>query len=96
MPFQQRDRSAGRRFARQVLETGGNADAMLEGADTVYVYDYCYLMKQAADSSAQRHWLLKDVYNGTRGQGEVLLALYRCASCLSPCWPVLKHQRFIH
>ncbi len=56
----------------------------LESADTVYVYDYCYIMKQVADSSSQRHWLLKDVYNGTRGQGDVLLKLYRCACSLSP------------
>ena len=37
------------------------------------------MMRQAADSAAQRHWLLKDTYNGTRGAGEVLLKLYRCA-----------------
>ena len=67
------------RFAKQTLKTGGNADAGLESADTVFVYDYCYMMRQAADSAAQRHWLLKDTYNGTRGAGVVLLKLYRCA-----------------
>ena len=69
------------RFAKQTLETGGNADATLESADAVYVYDYCYMMKQVADSSSQRHWLLKDIYNGTRGQGELLLKLYRSVGC---------------
>ena len=69
------------RFAKQTLETGGNADATLESADAIYVYDYCYMMKQVADSSSQRHWLLKDVYNGTRGQGELLLKLYRSVGC---------------
>lgn len=67
------------RFAKQTLKTGGNANAGLESADTVFVYDYCYMMRQAADSAAQRHWLLKDTYNGTRGVGDVLLKLYRCA-----------------
>ena len=67
------------RFAEHTLKTGGNADAGLESADTVFVYDYCYMMRQAADSAAQRHWLLKDTYNGTRGAGDVLLKLYRCA-----------------
>ena len=47
----------------------------------MYVYDYCYLMQQAADSNAQRHWLLKDTYNSTRGKGTELLKLYRCAAC---------------
>ena len=46
----------------------------------MYVYDYCYVMRQAADSNAQRHWLLKDTYNGTRGKGAELLKLYRCAA----------------
>ena len=82
--FQHCHQSAGCRFARQTLETGGNAAATLESADTVYVYDYCHIMKQVADSNSQRHWLLKDIYNGTRGQGEVLLKLYRCACYLSP------------
>ena len=68
---------SGCRFAKQTLETGGNAAATLESADTVYVYDYCHIMRQVADGNAQRHWLLKDIYNGTRGQGEVLLKLYR-------------------
>lgn len=71
---------AGCRYARQTLEIGGSADAMLDSADTVYVYDYCYIMRQAADSNAQRHWLLKDSYNGTRGKGVELLKLYRCAA----------------
>ena len=73
------------RYARQTLETGGAADATLEAADTVYVYDYCYLMRQAADSNAQRHWLLKDTYNGTRGKGADLLKLYRCAASSERC-----------
>ena len=76
---------AGCRYARQTLETGGAADASLEAADTVYVYDYCYLMRQAADSNAQRHWLLKDTYNGTRGKGAELLKLYRCAAFPDQC-----------
>ena len=73
------------RYAQQTLETGGAADASLESADTVYVYDYCYLMRQAADSNAQRHWLLKDTYNGTRGKGAELLKLYRCAASPERC-----------
>ena len=83
--------AAGCRFAKQVLETGGNAAATLESADTVYVYDYCYIMKQAADSSSQRHWLLKDIYNGDAWAGRCAAEavqvglLYHPIGCTKQC-----------
>ena len=70
------------RYLYHTLRNSKHAVETIDEADVVYVYDYCYIMKQVADSSSQRHWLLKDIYNGTRGQGEVLLKLYRCACSL--------------
>ena len=61
----------------------------------MYVYDYCYIMRQAADSNAQRHWLLKDSYNGTRGKGAEVLKLYRCAASTVQVQVARMHGAFV-
>ena len=65
------------RYAKQTLKLGGNAALTLEGADTVFVYDYCYLMQGLADATAAGHWWLSSRYNATRTPGATLLQLYR-------------------
>jgi hypothetical protein len=49
----------------------------LDSADTVFVYDYCYMMQGLADASAASHWWLSARYNSTRATGATLLQLYR-------------------
>lgn len=53
---------------------------MLASADTVFVYDYCYLMRVLADQQASEHWWLKDRYKPEEDYAAVLLQLYRCIS----------------
>ena len=68
------------RFARETLRTSGNAATTLASADTVFVYDYCYLMRVLADQRASEHWWVKDRYKPEEDYAAVLLQLYRCIS----------------
>ena len=66
------------RYAKQTLKLGGNVASTLDSADTVFVYDYCYMMQGLADASAANHWWLSTRYNSTRTTGAMLLQMYRC------------------
>jgi hypothetical protein len=66
------------RFARETLKTGGVSATTLNTAATVFVYDYCYIMKAIAEENAAQNWWLKQRYNATGIAGPVLLQLYRC------------------
>lgn len=68
----------GARFARESLRTSGNAATTLNSADTVFVYDYCYLMRVLADQQASEHWWLKGRYKSEENYASLLLQLYRC------------------
>lgn len=62
---------------RQTLKTSGNAATTLNTAATVFVYDYCFLMKALAEENAAQHWWAKDHYNKSGDVGLTLLQLYR-------------------
>ncbi|BDA47928.1 probable arabinosyltransferase ARAD2 [Coccomyxa sp. Obi] len=73
---------AGPWFARETLRTSGNAATTLASADTVFVYDYCYLMRVLADQQAPEHWWLKDRYKPEEDYAAALLQLYRAVMSL--------------
>ena len=65
------------RYVYHTLRNSKNTVSIIDEADVVYVYDYCYTMWILADHHAKQHWWLRENYTPSKHTGSQLLSMYR-------------------